>query len=147
MPCSPHPLSPGAPGCWCDANCFCYLCQEPTVLWHSTDRTESLSYFCVCLRKKKCDLPYACKKTPHLSFLLPLVLAFPVAASVSVWCTDPSLWGFGRRKSFFCLKKSVATDNEKNQEPFVLNSFSWRINKVSMDEYNSRKEIESKTKV
>lgn len=53
---------PRAPGCLRDANCFCYLCQVPTVLWHSTDRSESLSYFCVCLRNEKMHLAM-CVKT------------------------------------------------------------------------------------
>lgn len=54
---------PRAPGCLRDANCFCYLCQVPTVLWHSTDRSESLSYFCVCLRNEMMHLAICVKKT------------------------------------------------------------------------------------
>lgn len=49
------PLSPAASGlCLRDANCFCYLCQVPTLPQHILQTGPGPSAaFCVCLRGKK----------------------------------------------------------------------------------------------
>lgn len=54
----PLPLSPPSPAasglCLCDANCFCYLCQVPTLPQHILQTGPGPSAaFCVCLRNKK----------------------------------------------------------------------------------------------
>lgn len=48
-------LSPAASGlCLCDANCFCYLCQVPTLPQHILQTGPGPSAaFCVCLRNEK----------------------------------------------------------------------------------------------
>lgn len=50
-----HFLSPAASGlCLCDANCFCYLCQVPTLPQHILQTGPGPSAaFCVCLRNEK----------------------------------------------------------------------------------------------
>lgn len=51
----PSPLSPAASGlCLHDANCFCYLCQVPTLPRHILQTGPGPSAaFCVCLRSEK----------------------------------------------------------------------------------------------
>lgn len=48
-------LPPAASGlCLCDANCFCYLCQVPTLPQHILQTGPGPSAaFCVCLRNEK----------------------------------------------------------------------------------------------
>lgn len=136
-----HPLSPGAPGCLCDANCFCYLCQVPTVLWHSTDRTESLSYFCVCLRNEKMRLAICVKKTSLLSFLVPPVLAFPVAATVTITLRF-SLRGFGCRKKVSLLRKDTYNRQYEtnNSRGSCFDFLTCRVNKEN-ERNEQRREI------
>lgn len=51
------PLSPIAPGILRDANCFCYLCQVPTVPQHIIQTEPGpLTAFCVCLRTERMPL-------------------------------------------------------------------------------------------
>lgn len=49
---SPSPAASGL--CLCDANCFCYLCQVPTLPQHILQTGPGPSAaFCVCLRNEK----------------------------------------------------------------------------------------------
>lgn len=49
---SPSPAAAGF--CLCDANCFCYLCQVPTLSQHILQTGPGPSAaFCVCLRVEK----------------------------------------------------------------------------------------------
>lgn len=60
-----HPLSPAASGpCLCDANCFCYLCQVPTLPRHILQTGPGPSAaFCVCLRNEKMCAAICSKRT------------------------------------------------------------------------------------